>query len=102
MSLFDRGRWLRHRRINRLQTFWLILALLAQMGLPRVREFDADQFAVLTGDPEGLVSVLGKIERLPRPFVFFPRYERTATHVTLASVGALAVNHLKESVHVFQ
>lgn len=41
------------------------LALLAQLGLSRVREFDADLFAVrLTGDPEGLASGLAKIERV--------------------------------------
>lgn len=48
------------------------LALLAQMGLSRVREFDADQAAVaLTGDPEGLACALGKIERLSRSWRFF-------------------------------
>lgn len=48
------------------------LALLAQMGLSRVREFDADQTAAaLTGDPEGLAHALGKIERLTRSWRFF-------------------------------
>lgn len=48
------------------------LALLAQMGLSRVREFDADQAAAaLTGDPEGLARALGKIERLTRSWRFF-------------------------------
>lgn len=43
------------------------LALLAQMGLSRVREFDADLAAAqLTGDPLGLVSALDKIERTRR------------------------------------
>lgn len=38
------------------------LALLMQLGLSRVREFDADMKAVaLTGDPEGLASALGRI-----------------------------------------
>ncbi|MFN3702070.1 zinc metalloprotease HtpX [Thermomonas sp.] len=41
------------------------LALLAQLGLSRVREFDADRLAAeLTGDPHGLASALAKIERL--------------------------------------
>src|SRR5690606_39075279 len=41
------------------------LALLAQLGLSRVREFDADRMAVeLTGDPHGLASALAKIERV--------------------------------------
>jgi len=43
------------------------LALLAQLGLSRVREFDADRLAAeLTGDPQGLASVLAKIERVSR------------------------------------
>ncbi len=45
------------------------LALLAQLGLSRVREFDADRLAAeLTGDPQGLASALAKVERgvLPR------------------------------------
>ncbi|MFX7329322.1 M48 family metalloprotease, partial [Acinetobacter baumannii] len=40
------------------------LALLAQLGLSRVREFDADRLtAELTGDPQGLALALAKIER---------------------------------------
>jgi heat shock protein HtpX len=43
------------------------LALLAQLGLSRVREFDADLEAVaLTGDPAGLASALTRIERASR------------------------------------
>lgn len=43
------------------------LALLAQLGLSRVREFDADHTAArLTGDPEGLASALAKVERISR------------------------------------
>lgn len=43
------------------------LAWLAQLGLSRVREFDADRAAVaLTGDPLGLASALAKIERTAR------------------------------------
>ncbi len=43
------------------------LALLAQLGLSRVREFDADRLAAqLTGDPRGLASALVKIERVSR------------------------------------
>lgn len=39
------------------------IALLAQLGLSRVREFDADREAArLTGDPEGLASALARIE----------------------------------------
>jgi heat shock protein HtpX len=43
------------------------LALLAQLGLSRVREFDADLTAVrLTGDPAGMASALSRIERTTR------------------------------------
>lgn len=43
------------------------LALLAQLGLSRVREFDADRLAAeLTGDPHGLASAPAKIERVSR------------------------------------
>ena len=43
------------------------LALLAQLGLSRVREFDADRLAAeLTGDPQGFASALAKIERVSR------------------------------------
>lgn len=48
------------------------LALLAQLGLSRVREFDADHAAAaLTGDPEGLAHALGKIERWTRSWRAF-------------------------------
>lgn len=41
------------------------LALLAQLGLSRVREFDADLAAAgLTGDPQGLAAALRRIERV--------------------------------------
>lgn len=64
-----------HAAANRLQTLLLIgalftiggLALLAQLGLSRVREFDADLAAArLTGDPQGLASALAKIDRVSR------------------------------------
>lgn len=43
------------------------LALLAQLGLSRLREFDADLAAArLTGDPEGLAHALAKIEQVSR------------------------------------
>ena len=43
------------------------LAVLAQLGLSRVREFDADLKAVqLTDDPLGLASALAKIEQFSR------------------------------------
>ena len=37
---------------------------LAQLGLSRTREYDADRAAVeLTGDPQSLIRALGKLER---------------------------------------
>lgn len=46
------------------------LALLTQLGLSRVREFDADlKSASLTGDPMGLASALAKIERAQRSWL---------------------------------
>ncbi len=45
------------------------IAVLAQLGLSRTREFDADlDAALLTGDPEGLARALAKIERLQGSF----------------------------------
>ena len=41
------------------------LSVLAQLGLSRTREYDADlNAAQLTGDPEGLARALVKIERV--------------------------------------
>ncbi len=46
------------------------LAVLAQLGLSRTREYHADlNAALLTGDPEGLTSALMKIERRQRRFL---------------------------------
>lgn len=43
------------------------LALVVQLGLSRVREFDADLAAAgITGDPQGLASALSRIERANR------------------------------------
>ena len=40
------------------------LMALIQLGLSRTREYDADRVAAdLTGDPEGLIGALGKLER---------------------------------------
>lgn len=53
-------------------SWWAILVLylaplassLLQLGLSRAREYDADlEGALLTGDPQGLVSALAKLER---------------------------------------
>ncbi|EPK6958398.1 zinc metalloprotease HtpX [Acinetobacter baumannii] len=50
------------------------LLLLAQLGLSRVREFDADRLtAELTGDPQGLALALAKIERESRAWLL-PRW----------------------------
>src|SRR5690606_19447438 len=53
-------------------SWWAILVLylaplvssLLQLGLSRAREYDADlEGALLTGDPDGLISALAKLER---------------------------------------
>jgi heat shock protein HtpX len=45
------------------------LTVLLQLALSRAREFDADLDAVgLTGDPEGLISALARLERHQRGF----------------------------------
>ena len=52
------------------------VSLLAQLGLSRTREFDADLTAArLTEDPEALASALVKLERIQNGFmrrIFFP------------------------------
>lgn len=60
-------------RVNWLGVLLLLLApqlsVLAQLGLSRVREYNADlNAAALTGDPEGLARALIKLERLQKPF----------------------------------
>ncbi|HHO81737.1 MAG TPA: peptidase M48, partial [Halothiobacillus sp.] len=53
------------------------LSALAQLGLSRTREYDADlQAARLSGDPEGLARALIKIERMQGGWIerlFMPR-----------------------------
>jgi heat shock protein HtpX len=53
------------------------LTVLLQLALSRAREFDADLDAAgLTGDPEGLISALAKLERHQRGFweqILLPR-----------------------------
>lgn len=78
------------------------LAVLAQLGLSRTREFDADLAAVrLTGDPAGLASALAKIEQVSRGWRAWlqpgwghpePSWLRThpATHERIARLRELA------------
>ena len=76
------------------------LALLAQLGLSRVREFDADRLAAeLTGDPQGLASALAKIERAclamsgmgqSRALLLAHASGNARAHRTPADVGAWA------------
>jgi heat shock protein HtpX len=56
-----------HATRNFLQSLLLVVALLAQLGLSRVREFEADRAAAeLTGDPGALARALLRIERVTR------------------------------------
>ena len=69
-SLFGTGWW----QVNWLAVALLLfspqIALLAQLGLSRVREYDADATAAsLTGDPRGLALALARIEQAGRPWL---------------------------------
>ena len=65
------------------------LALLAQLGLSRVREFDADRMAVeLTGDPHGLASALAKISQMAGRVLNIPA-ERNPAAAALFIVNPL-------------
>ena len=58
------------------------IALLAQLGLSRIREFDADlKAAALTGDPQGLARALANIEEQSRPWLarWLPGLDRRQT-----------------------
>lgn len=61
-------------RINTISMLILLfspqLAILAQLGLSRVREYDADhKAALLTGDPMGLAFALARIEQSSRSWL---------------------------------
>ncbi|MCB1916388.1 MAG: M48 family metalloprotease [Rhodocyclaceae bacterium] len=63
-SLFGLGWWQVNWPALALLLFSPQIALLAQLGLSRVREFDADATAAsLTGDPGGLALALARIEQ---------------------------------------
>lgn len=68
-SLFGVGGWQIDWLAVALLMFSPQIALLAQLGLSRVREFDADATAAsLTGDPRGLAQALARIEHASRPW----------------------------------
>ena len=68
-SLFGVGGWKIDWLAVALLMFSPQIALLAQLGLSRVREFDADATAAsLTGDPRGLALALARIEHASQPW----------------------------------
>jgi len=68
-SLLNEGWWRVDWVALALLLFSPQITLLAQLGLSRVREFDADmKAAALTGDPTGLAMALTSIEQASRPW----------------------------------
>lgn len=66
-------------------------ATLLQMGISRSREYLADEWAArLTGDPEGLASALGKLQRLGESMVAHGAPAPTPATASLAIVNPLS------------
>ncbi len=94
-----------------LVSWWAILVLylaplvssLLQLGLSRAREYDADlEGAMLTGDPQGLISALAKLERRTGSFwedLMFPMPGRRVPQPSLLRSHPLTedrIAHLRE------
>lgn len=91
-------------KINPLLILLLIFApypaALAQLALSRIREYDADRFAIcLTGDPEGLARALVYLDETRESWlsrILLPGYRREPALLRSHPSSALRIDRLKK------